>query len=443
MLSREENELLTRVGPGTVMGELMRQYWLPALLTKELPEPDGNTLRVRLLGEDLVGFRDSYGRLGILGAHCPHRGAPLFYGRNEEGGLRCIYHGWKYDVDGHCTDMPNEPPETVFKDKIHHKAYPCQERAGVVWVYMGNLKPPPPLPELEWTMVPDENRYLAKRVQNCNFAQALEGEIDQSHNSFLHTQNTQLKPEVFDGATDVDLWRKKDTHPRFVAVETEYGVLIGARRNIDEMNCYWRLTQFLLPFYTMTGPYGENPSRHTRMWVPMDDETTLLIACNFHPLRPLNETEVERMRRGSGAGFVAVDNLLPVDSGPGGAWRPKAKKENDFFFDRELQRTKLFSGIPEFWAQDAAVQEGMGPIYDRTQEHLGTTDIGIIHFRKRLLEVAREFHEKETHPPGVIDPQLYRVRGAAAILPKDADWREATEEIRKLIPGTNPAGPGR
>ena len=190
--------------------------------------------------------------------------------------------------------MPNEPPETVFKDKIRHKAYPCREHAGVIWVYMG--RHPPPLPELEWTMVPDENRYLAKRIQNCNFAQALEGEIDQSHNSFLHAPGSQLKPEVFDGTTDVDLWRKRDTHPHFSAFDTNYGVLIGAQRDIDKVNCYWRLTQFLLPFYVMTGPYGENPTRHTRMWVPMDDDTTMLMACNFHPLRPLTEQEIDRLR---------------------------------------------------------------------------------------------------------------------------------------------------
>ncbi len=421
----------------------MRQYWLPALLSKELPEPAGETLRVRLLGEDLVAFRDSGGRPGMLGAHCPHRGAPLFYGRNEEGGLRCIYHGWKFDVSGRCLDMPNEPPETVFKEKINHKSYPCRELAGVLWVYMGTLDPAPPLPELEWTMVPEAHRYLAKRVQYCNFAQALEGEIDQSHNSFLHAPASQLKPEVFDGTTDVDLWRKRDTHPHFVATDTENGVLIGARRDIDEKNCYWRLTQFLLPFYTLTGPYGENPSRHTRMWVPMDDHTTMLLACNFHPLRPLTNKELDRLRGGSGAGFVAVDKFRPADSSAGGAWRPQAGRDNDYFFQRDLQQSKHFSGIPEFWAQDAAVQEGMGPIYDRTQEHLGTTDIGIIQFRKRLIDSARTLRDTKMPPRGAIDATLYRVRGAAALLPKDADWLIATEEIRKYIPGTNPAGPGR
>ena len=390
-----------------------------------------------------MAFCDTSGRVGMLGAHCSHRGAPLFYGRNEENGLRCIYHGWKYDVEGNCVDMPNEPPETNFKDKIRHKAYPCQERGGVIWTYMGKLRPPPPLPELEWNLVPDDQRYLAKRIQFCNYAQAIEGEIDQSHVSFLHAPANQLKPEVFARSDGVDLWRKKDTHPRFYAADTDCGVLVGARRDIDGRDCYWRITQFLFPFYTMTGPYGENPTRHTRMWIPMDDETTMLMASTFHPLRPLTEQEIGRMRSGSGAGFVGVDNFLAPTNEAGGAWRPKARKENDFFFDRGLQRAKLFSGIPEFWAQDAGVQEGMGPVYDRTQEHLGTTDIGIIRVRRRLVETAKKFHEEEIPPPGVVDPTLYRVRGAAAVLPRDADWLEATVEIRKFIPGTNPAAPGR
>jgi hypothetical protein len=340
-------------------------------------------------------------------------------------------------------DMPSEPPETNFKDKVHHKAYLCLERGGVIWTYMGRLRPPPPLPELEWNLVPDENRYLAKRIQYCNYAQALEGEIDQSHVSFLHAPANQLKPEVVERPGDVDLWRKKDTHPRFHVTNTDYGVLIGARRHIDEDTHYWRITQFLLPFHTMTGPYGENPTRHSRMWIPMDDETTMLIASTFHPLRPLTEKEIARMRAGSGAGFVGEENFSPPTSEPGGAWRPKARIENDYFFDREFQRTKLFSGIPEFWAQDAAVQEGMGPIYDRTKEHLGSSDLAIIRVRQRLMDAAKELREKGVPPPGVVEPALYRVRGAAAVLPKDADWLEATRGIRKLIPGTNPSAPGR
>lgn len=442
MLTREENEILTRVGPGTVMGEFMRQYWMPALLSSELPEPDAATLRVRLLGEDLVAFRDTQGKIGLLGAHCPHRGAPLFYGRNEESGLRCIYHGWKYDVAGRCVDMPNESPESNFKDRIQHKAYPCRERGGIVWAYMGKLQPPPELPGLEWTLTPENQRHLAKRVQFCNYAQALEGDLDQSHNSFLHAGADQLKDDPTE-KEGVEAWRKKDKHPRFSVTDTNYGVLIGASRAAGEDSCYWRLTQFLLPFHTMTGPYGENPTRQARAWVPMDDESTMLFAINFHPLRPLTAKELARLRAGSGAGFVGEQNFLPPINEPGGAWRPAARRENDYGFSRELQRTKFFSGIPEFWAQDAAVQEGMGPIYDRTQERLGMSDSGIVQVRRRLIEGSKAFMAEAAPPPGAVNPDWYRVRGAAAILKNDADWVEDTEEIRRFIPGTNPSAPER
>src|SRR5919202_6261410 len=175
MLSIEENELLTRVGPGTPMGELLRRFWLPALLSDELPDNDGDPIRTRTLGEDLVAFRDSNGKVGIVDAYCPHRRAPLFFGRNEESGLRCVYHGWKFDVDGQCVDMPNEPPESSFASKVHIRSYPCVERGGVVWTYMGKPDERPELPEWEWASLPAAQRHLSMRVQFCNWLQALEG----------------------------------------------------------------------------------------------------------------------------------------------------------------------------------------------------------------------------------------------------------------------------
>jgi phthalate 4,5-dioxygenase len=437
MLSKEDNELLTRVGPRTPTGELLRRYWQPALLASELPEPDGAPLRVRLLGEDLVGFRDTSGRPGLLGAHCPHRGASLFFGRNEECGLRCVYHGWKFDVTGQCVDMPSEPPESNFKDKIHHTAYPCVERGGVIWAYLGPSRPAPPLPALEWIALPPEQRLQAKRIQYCNWVQALEGDIDQSHVSFVHRQ---LGGNGGARNPRVDRIRTADTHPRFAALDTEYGVLIGAQRDAADGSDYWRLTQFLLPYWSMTGPYGENPTRQTRAWVPMDDENVMVYSVTFHPLRPLTDDEIARMRAGSGAGYVGEANFLPPTSEPGGAWRPKASRANDYFQDRERQKTALFSGIPEFWAQDAAMQEGMGPIYDRRNEHLGTSDLGIISVRRRILAEARALAAGGAEPPGVRDPEVYQVRGAAALLPHAADWLAATTDLRRVVPGVNPAG---
>ena len=443
MLSTQDNELLTHVGRGTPMGELMRQYWLPFMLSPEL-KSDGDVLRIRLLSEDLLAFRDSGGHVGVVAANCPHRGADMFYGRNEEGGLRCVYHGWKFDTSGTCVDMPSEPPASNFHTKVRIKSYPCQERNGAVWVYMGSSAKLPPLPDLEWNLLPESQRYLAKRVQFCNWAQAIEGEIDQSHVSFLHQAGDQLKITAAELAReDVDAWRKRDKHPRFHTQDTDYGVMIGAERSADNDSSYWRITQYLLPFHTMTGPYGENPSRQTRAWIPIDDHTTLVFAAHFHPLRDLTEKETTRLSQGAGAGFVGEPNLAAPTNQPFGSWIPKASKENDFLFDRPLQQGKHFSGIAEFWAQDAGMQEGMGKIYDRTQEHLGTTDAAIIRVRARLIGAAKALFADELAPPGALDPTLYRVRGAAALLASGANWIEETEPLREMIPGINQAAPGR
>src|SRR5689334_15961093 len=190
MLSREDNELVTRVGPGTPMGSLMREYWLPAMLSSEVPAPDSDPVRVMLLGEKLIAFRDTNGKIGLIQNHCPHRGASLFFGRNEESGLRCVYHGWKFAADGTCVDMPNEPAESDFKHKVRATAYPCKERGGIIWAYMGPPERQPELPDLEWAIVPEDQRYISKRLQETNYAQAMEGGIDSSHVSFLHNDNT-------------------------------------------------------------------------------------------------------------------------------------------------------------------------------------------------------------------------------------------------------------
>src|ERR671937_275405 len=186
MLKQEENELITRVGPGTPMGNLMREYWVPAMLSSELPAPDCDPVRVMLLGEQLIAFRDTSGKVGLIQNNCPHRGASLFFGRNEENGLRCVYHGWKFDAQGNCVDMPNEPAESDFKTKVRARAYATQERGGIVWTYMGPKRAPPPLPDLEANMLPDGAWQVGAIQRECNWLQALEGDIDTSHLGFLH-----------------------------------------------------------------------------------------------------------------------------------------------------------------------------------------------------------------------------------------------------------------
>jgi phthalate 4,5-dioxygenase len=429
MLSKADNERLTRVGPGTEMGELFRQYWQPVLFSWEV-EADGPPERVRLLGEDLIAFRDSQGQVGMIEAHCPHRGAGLFFGRNEESGLRCVYHGWKFDTEGACVDMPSEPAESNFKHKVRTTAYPCVERGGVVWVYMGPLRPVPPLPLLEFNLVPDSNRAMAKRVQETNWAQALEGDIDQSHVSFLHSR---LNYETDDSPRGrIARIRGRDRHPRFEVLDTDYGVLIGATRNAEEDTQYTRISQWLFPNYTMTGPYGPNPTLNWRAWVPIDDENVFVIGCNFHPLRPLNETELERARTGAGVWSISEGRRAPVTSQPFGRWRAADSLENDLGIDRKVQKTETYSGIPEFWAQDGGTQMTMGRIYNRTREHLGTSDTAIIAMRHRILRAAKALREEGVTPPGVLNPEVYQVRPAAVELPRHVSWIDASQEHRKV-----------
>ena len=225
MLTTQDNETLTRMGPGTPMGDLLRHYWHPILFSWEL-ERDGAPERVRLLGEDLIAFRNTEGQIGLVGNNCPHRGASLFFGRNEESGLRCVYHGWKFDTAGACVDMPNEPPESNFRHKIRHTAYRCEERAGMIWAYMGPADPPPPLPHFEWMDVPEAHRYGSKRIQYSNWVQAMEGDIDQSHVSYVHSRlklDDGIAPGFPGGDPQrlVNQIRMMDKHPRFEVVETD------------------------------------------------------------------------------------------------------------------------------------------------------------------------------------------------------------------------------
>ncbi len=436
MLSVTDNQLLTRVGPGTPTGELLRQYWLPVLFDGELT-PDGAPERVRLLGEDLIAWRNTDGTIGLMQNACPHRGASMFFGRNEENGLRCVYHGWKFDAEGMCTDMPNEPAESNFKHKIRAVAYATAERGGVIWVYMGTQRPLPPLPGLEWMDLPASQVIASKRVAPTNWLQGLEGEIDQSHVSFVHSR---LHVEQEDGRNRnmVDRIRALDRSPHFEVVATDYGVCIGAGRDAPDNQKYWRITQFLMPSHNMTGPYGANPVRNWRCWVPIDDENVFVIGCSFHPTRAFTPEERQRMENNAGVWTISTEMRAPATSQPFGRWYGLPAMDNDFFVDREMQRTKTYSGIAEFWAQDSAMQVTMGPIYDRTKEHLGTTDLAIIAVRRRVAAAARALRDKGEIPAEVGAPPWYQIRSDAVLLPTGQPWFEATMERRKATVGANP-----
>ena len=431
MLSREDNALLARVGPGTATGDLLRQYWIPALTSSEVPEPDGAPVRVRLLGENLIGFRTTSGKVGLIQNHCPHRGASLFFGRNERDGLRCVYHGWRFDVTGACVDMPSEPPESNFASKVCATAYPCVERNDVVFAYMGRRTTPPPLPDLEPNMLAPGEAVVQKVLRECSWFQALEGDIDTSHLGFLHLGA--LKPEdVRPGSFDYYLLA--DRAPRYEVAETEFGTTYGAYRPAEADTYYWRIAHFLFPFYTMipTGLLGTQIL--VRAWVPIDDTHVMFWSLSL-----------PRTRGGGGTGNAAAIataglEFLPETSDWLGRFRLTQHGANDYRIDREAQRDGSFTGIAGIHQQDQAVTESMGPLVDRTQEHLSSSDEMVIRTRRRVLRAAAAWRDKGEVPPGVDDPAVYRYRSGGVILPRSADWREATRDRCRAFTPPPPAG---
>jgi phenylpropionate dioxygenase-like ring-hydroxylating dioxygenase large terminal subunit len=421
MLSQEDNEILCHVGAGTPMGNLMRQFWIPVLTSDELAVADGPPMRLRLLGEDLIAFRTTSGDVGLLATACPHRGASMFFGRNEEDGLRCVYHGWKFDVRGACVDMPSEPAESNFKSKVHAHAYPCRERAGVIWTYMGPRSEPPPLPMLSGNLEHERPSVVTKTLRQCNWFQGLEGDIDTSHVGFLHRVfGREAEPGTFEWYLD------RDRHPKYAAQNMDYGTIYGAYRPAEEDTFYWRIGQYLLPFYTMPGTGvlgGPKGRRGYRLWVPLDDDNTM-----FWMILPRVESD-ERPPQAMGPG--ANRGFLPDSSEGLGRWRLAANATNDYQIDRDMQRTVNYTGINGIHLQDQAITESMGHIYPRTQEHLGTSDRMVILTRRRAIAAAKAFAETGELPLCIEHPELYMVRSGGVILPRNTDWLEGTVELRR------------
>ena len=420
MLRKEQNDQLTQTGPGTSMGALFRSYWIPALLAEELPENDCAPVRVKLLSEHLLAFRDSEGRYGLISEFCAHRGVSLWFGRNEEGGIRCAYHGWKYDVAGQCIDVPSEP--ATFCRRVKLRAYPLVKQGDVLWTYMGPPEKRPPLPEFEFSLVPAERSFTSKRLQECNWLQAMEGGIDSSHVSWLHRANLESDP-LFKGAKGNE-YNLKDPKPVFNVVPSAGGLLIGARRNAENGHYYWRITPWVMPCFTMVPPRGDHPV-HGHFWIPIDDEHCWAWTFDYHPVRALTVAERQAMRDGKGVHAATIP----------GTYLPRANRSNDYLMDRAAQKKGLaYSGIEGIAMQDASLQESMGPIADRTREHLTSTDSGIVMARMRLLKAARALEEKGEAPPGV-DPAHHRVRSAAVILPPDEPFSEAARDALTVRAG--------
>src|SRR5215475_1290476 len=297
MLRQEINELLTQTGPGTPMGELFRQYWIPVLLADELDEPGGPPVRVKVLSERMIAFRDNDGQYGLIDEFCAHRGASLWFGNNEVGGLRCAYHGWKYDVTGQCIEVPSEPDNSTFCSKVKLTGYPLIKVGDVLWTHLGDPATRPAPPEFEWLTVPSDQTYTSKRWQECNWLQALEGGIDSSHVSWLHSAGLRNDP-LFKGSKGND-YNLGDMKPYFEVVESDGGLFVGVRRNAEEGHYYWRITPWVMPSFTMVPPRGDHPV-HGHFWIPIDDENCWVFTFDYHPVRPLTEAEVQNMREGKG-----------------------------------------------------------------------------------------------------------------------------------------------
>jgi phthalate 4,5-dioxygenase len=427
MSRQSDSEDLVRVGPGTVMGEMMRQYWLPAAMSSEL-ERDGAPMRLVLLGERLIAFRDSSGRVGVMDHRCPHRCASLFLGRNEEDGIRCVYHGWKYDVAGNCVDMPNMPSHQDYKNKIKAKAYKVAERNGLVWVYMGGRKEAPPLPAIEASLMPETELQIAFVQRECNWLQALEGDIDTSHFGFLHTGSVQ--PD--DVSPDSLLrWTVSNRAPEYHVTDTNYGTMYCAYRPAEAGQTYYRFANFLFPFWTQT-PQGPFDRVNTRAWVPMDDTHTMFVSLSWRSsppsMRPLKNGQ---MVPGSRLGF----DYLPNTTDWYGRWRLTQNPSNDWMIDRAAQKTESYTGIASIQGQDQAVTESMGGITDHEFENLGPSDIMIARTRRRLLLAARAFASDGKVPPGIDEPEIYTaVRSGDFVIDAKIAWRDAYDtQMRTAI----------
>ncbi|WP_134700609.1 Rieske 2Fe-2S domain-containing protein [Ammoniphilus sp. YIM 78166] len=377
MLKAEDNHLLTATGPGTPMGDLFRRYWIPALKSDELVA-DGNTVRIRLLGEDLVAFRDSEGKVGLLDERCPHRGTSMALGINDGCGLTCIYHGWKFDVNGTCTDLPSEPAESNFKNSISIKSYPIVERNGIVWTYMGSKETMPPIPNFYWMSLPDD-QLLSERVwQECNYLQVMENDLDYVHAAFLHKALS--KQALKQGILSSDLGIDPD-HPlcknppvRQEVESTIYGKRCLAEGEGEGGNNVFLEIHYIFPFYTYP-PRMEGEDGMFHIFVPRDDHSTWSWDVQFSHQNPI-DVQAQHDRRG----LVLDENF-----------RKMRNKENFYEQDRGLMKDGNFSGIRGIANQDHAVTEMMGPIVDRSIEHLGTSDMPIIQMRRMLLSTVKDF----------------------------------------------------
>jgi phthalate 4,5-dioxygenase oxygenase subunit len=431
MLSHEENDLLCRVEGETPMGRLMRSHWIPACLSEEVAEPDGPPARVRLLGEDLVAFRDTRGRLGVLDEHCPHRRASLALGRNEECGLRCLYHGWKVDFEGNVIERPTESHEAVLAKKVTHKAYPCREAGGFIWVWMGRPEDMRELDSPAWAPSPETRISIVKMHVRCNWAQVLEGAIDSAHSSSLHSSD--MVPAQVDraGATAKEWLRPStDKAPRLEVERTDFGFrYVAIRKPMRDAatHDYLRITLFVAPFTVLIPP--NDRYNLSILNIPVDDTHTMFY---FIAWSESHGIDAQAWRE-----FCAAQIGIDLDA----SFTPFRTRENNYLQDRQAMKAGSHSGIRGIPNQDMAMWETMGPIADRSRERLGASDIAIVQFRRIMIDAARRVAAGGpaigTGPGGA---QQARLRSFEGIVPKTMSWKTlgiAQEESAN--PQTTPA----
>ena len=432
MLTQAENERLTRTGSGTDMGNVFRQYWMPALLSREL-EPEGPPKSIRIVGEEFIAFRDGQGRVGVVEPRCPHRGAHLFFGRNESCGLCCAYHGWQFDFDGQCIDIPtvSEKIAEGLKPKAELKSLKVKESLGLVWVHFDSQASDVPL--LDFSSLSEDHYFVSKKLQQCNWAQAVEGGIDTAHFSYLHAniddgERVGLMPSQ--GVNEPPengryRWMIEDSAPRFTVLEHDSGLTMCAARRADNDQDYWRLTQFMMPNHSMAPNSFPGDNHVGNTWVPIDDESCWIFCYAYNPERPITEKEREVWANGMGI-FAEVDeNFIPV-----------RRRENNYLIDRDMQKNSNFTGIAGISEQDQAIADSQGLIADRTRELLGQTDLGVVKFRKLMFEAADQVANGEV-PRGADDPAAYRVRSGDAMSEAGAAALDVVKERFGELGGQN------
>ena len=453
MLSQADNELITDTNAGTPMGDLFRRFWLPVALAEELPAADCPPVRVTALGQKMIAFRDSDGKLGLLDLYCAHRGASLYFGRNEEAGLRCVYHGWKFDVEGNCLDMPNAPEGETYRHKVKQKSYPIREAGDLLWAYLGPAGKMPPFPDFEWTRLPKSNRYVTKFELECNYLQAMEGDFDPSHARFLHSalDGGGIRRERNDGpgsTIGMSSYASNDPLERFpravgdrrvradfpqspnhLIVEDQGAATLNIQ--VQELpdgryralaNPTWWMPIFCPPGLVAPGHFSGN------FRVPIDNTHLTFFRLRWS-LDPISADDMEEYRHG---GYTHPE-LIP------GTWKTKANVHNDYELDRLAQRWFSYTGIKTFPLQDIAMMENQwGPLADRTQEHLTSMDHYIVHLRRRLLTAAKNL-AAGIEPPEASAPESFhahRAVGEAA----DRESAIAAARAKALAPMVAPDG---